>query len=219
MKRYEINTPVGTRDRIYDECKVRRRLENALISVFEESGFSEVSSPTMEYMDVVMTPLNPLPQEILYKISECTGRMLVLRPDMTTPIARIAATKIDTSALPAKFYYMDKVFRASREDTGRPTEIMQGGVERIGNGGIEADVDTILLAAKALRACTDKKFHIEIGHAGYFKSLAQKLDISDAEFERMRGYIENKNFAALSDMLLEYGDTEATRAINKLSRM
>lgn len=219
MKRYEINTPVGTRDRLYDDCRARRRVERKLTELFERRGFSEVSSPSMEYYDVVLTPENPLPQDMLFKINECTGRLLVLRPDMTTPIARIVATKLPNAALSARLYYMQKVFRAGQPDTGRSTEIMQGGIEMLGYRGLDADIMMIVMAVDALRACTDAKIHIEIGHAGYFKTLAARLSMNDTEFERMRGYIENKNFAALSDMLDDYEDSDATRSLRKLSRM
>ncbi len=219
MKRNEIKTPIGTRDLLYDECRARRCVADALRTLFLRRGFSEVSSPTFEYYDVCTAPENPLPQEMLYKMNECTGRLLALRPDMTTPIARIAATKLPEKLLPARLCYVERVYRAGRADTGHPTEILQGGVELLGYRGLEADIMMIVMAVDALRACTDKKIAIELGYSGYFKMLAGRLSMGEGEFERMRGYIENKNFAALSDMLEDYGDSEATRALKNLSHM
>ena len=219
MKKNDIKTPIGTRDRLFDECRARRNVEEALRSLFLRRGFSEVSSPSFEYYDACLAPENPLPQEMLYKMSECTGKLLVLRPDMTTPIARIAATKLPEQMLPARLCYVEKVYRACREDKGMSTEILQGGIELLGYRGIEADIMMIVMAVDALRACTDKKIAIELGYSGYFKMLAGRLSMSDAEFERMRTYIENKNFAALSDMLDGFGDNDATRALKNLSRM
>ncbi|MBR5478849.1 MAG: ATP phosphoribosyltransferase regulatory subunit [Clostridia bacterium] len=219
MKKNDIKTPIGTRDRLFDECRARRRVEDSLRSLFLRRGFSEVSSPSFEYFDACLAPENPIPQEMLYKMSECTGKLLVLRPDMTTPIARIAATKLPEQMLPARLCYVEKVYRACREDKGMSTEILQGGIELLGYRGIEADIMMIVMAVDALRACTDKKIAIELGFSGYFKMLAGRLSMSDAEFERMRTYIENKNFAALSDMLDGFGDSDATRALKNLSRM
>ncbi len=219
MKKNDIKTPIGTRDRLFDECRARRNVEEALRGLFLRRGFSEVSSPSFEYFDACLAPENPMPQEMLYKMSECTGKLLVLRPDMTTPIARIAATKLPEQMLPARLCYVEKVYRASREDKGMSTEILQGGIELLGYRGIEADIMMIVMAVDALRACTDKKIAIELGFSGYFKMLAGRLSMSDAEFERMRTYIENKNFAALSDMLEGFGDNDATRALKNLSRM
>ena len=219
MKKNDIKTPIGTKDRLFDECRARRNVEEALRNLFLRRGFSEVSSPSFEYYDACLAPENPLPQEMLYKMSECTGKLLVLRPDMTTPIARIAATKLPEQMLPARLCYVEKVYRASREDKGMSTEILQGGIELLGYRGIEADIMMIVMAVDALRACTDKKIAIELGFSGYFKMLAGRLSMSDADFERMRTYIENKNFAALSDMLDGFGDNDATRALKNLSRM
>lgn len=219
MKKNDIKTPIGTRDRLYGECRARRKIEDALRNLFIRRGFSEVSSPGFEYYDACLAPENPMPQEMLFKMSECTGKLLVLRPDMTTPIARIAATKLPEQMLPARLCYVEKVYRAGRADTGYSTEILQGGIEMLGYRGIEADIMMIVMAVDALRACTDKKIAIELGFSGYFKMLAGRLSMTDTEFERMRTYIENKNFAALSDMLEGFGDNDATRALKNLSRM
>ena len=124
MKKNDIKTPIGTRDRLFDECRARRSVEDALRGLFLRRGFSEVSSPSFEYYDACLAPENPLPQEMLYKMSECTGKLLVLRPDMTTPIARIAATKLPEQMLPARLCYVEKVYRAGREDKGMSTEIL-----------------------------------------------------------------------------------------------
>ncbi len=219
MKNKTIHTPIGTRDYLFDECRAMRSVQKKLSDLFMRRGFSEVICPTFEYYDVVLEQENPLPEELLFKMSECTGRLMVLRPDITTPIARIAATKMPDSAFPARLFYMQKSYRAGVPGSGHSTEVMQGGIELIGCGGINADIEMIVMAVDALRACTDRKIHIEIGDAGFFKHLASELDMDDAKFEQMRSMIENKNFAGLNDMLEEYGDTAAKRALCRLSRL
>lgn len=219
MKQHTIHTPIGTKDYLFDECRSMRFVQKRLSDLFLRRGFSEVICPTFEYYDVVLEQENPLPEELLFKMSECTGRLMVLRPDITTPIARIAATKMPEDAFPARLFYMQKSYRAGMPGSGHSTEVMQGGVELLGCGGINADIETIVMAVDALRACTDRKIHIEIGDAGFFKNLAAELHMDDVKFEQMRSMIENKNFAGLNDMLEEYGDTAAKRALCRLSRL
>ena len=144
---------------------------------------------------------------------------MVLRPDITTPIARIAATKMPESAFPAKLFYTQKSYRAGMPGSGHSTEVMQGGIELLGCGGLNSDIELVVMAVDALRECTDKKIHIEIGNAGFFKHLASELGIEGSEFEQMRSMVENKNFAGLNDMLDAYEDTHAKLALCKLSRL
>lgn len=219
MKRHSIHTPIGTKDYLFEECRAMRRVQSELSALFERRGFSEVICPSFEYYDVVLAQENPLPEQMLFKMSECTGRLMVLRPDMTTPIARIAATKMPENSFPARLYYMQKIYRAGTPGSGHSTEFMQGGIELLGYGGLNADIEMIVMAVDALRACTDRKIHIEIGDAGFFKNLAGELHMDDGEFERMRSLIENKNFAGLNDMLEEYGDVSAKGALSRLSRL
>ncbi len=219
MKQHTIHTPIGTKDYLFDECRSMRYVQKKLSDLFLRRGFSEVICPTFEYYDVVLEQENPMPEELLFKMSECTGRLMVLRPDITTPIARIAATKMPEDAFPARLFYMQKSYRAGVPGSGHSTEVMQGGVELLGFGGLNADIETIVMAVDSLRACTDRKIHIEIGDAGFFKNLAAELHMDDAKFEQMRSMIENKNFAGLNDMLEEYGDTAAKRALCRMSRL
>lgn len=219
MKNNKIHTPIGTRDYLFDDCRAMRQVQGKLSDLFKRRGFSEVMCPTFEYYDVVLEQENPMAEELLFKMSECTGRLMVLRPDITTPIARIAATKMPESAFPARLFYMQKSYRAGLPGSGHSTEVMQGGIELLGCAGINADIEMIVMAVDALKACTDRKIHIEIGDAGFFKHLAGELHMDDAKFEQMRSMIENKNFAGLNDMLEEYGDNNAKRALCRLSRL
>ena len=124
-----------------------------------------------------------------------------MRPDCTTPIARVAATKLKALPLPQRLYYDQTVFRSGQEHKGGSSEIAQCGVELIGAAGRKADLEMVALAVDALRACGLERFHIELGHAGFFRDLAGRVDMPPQVIERMRSLIEGKNFAALNDLL------------------
>ena len=72
-----------------------------------------------------------------------SGRICVVRPDNTTPIARIAATRSDNAALPVRLYYSQKVFRSVVGGHGHKGEFLQVGAELIGADGLEADKDIL----------------------------------------------------------------------------
>jgi len=112
MDRYIINTPEGTKDSLFCECQDRRKMEGAITRLFSSLGYSEIITPEIEYYDLFTASGYPLPQETLVKIIDRSGKILVMRPDCTTPIARVAATKLKNTDFPQRFYYNQTVFRS-----------------------------------------------------------------------------------------------------------
>ena len=216
---YTINTPEGTRDRLFAECRERRQVQSALTGLFQRRGYAEVSTPEVEFYDLFLQSGNPLPQERMLKIIDRSGKIMVMRPDCTTPIARVAATKLKALPLPQRLYYDQTVFRSGQEHKGGSSEIAQCGVELIGSAGRKADLEMVALAVDALRSCGLERFHIELGHAGFFRDLAGRVDMPPQVIERMRSLIEGKNFAALNDLLEPYAGQGACRALRRLSRL
>lgn len=211
-----IPTPEGTRDRLFGECRERRYVQKRLLGLFQRRGFGEVSTPEVEFYDLFLASGNPMPQEQLLKIIDRGGRIMVMRPDCTTPIARVAASKLKHLSGPQRLYYDQTVFRSDQEHRGGRSEIAQCGIELLGAQGLRADVEVLALAADSLRAAGLKDFHIEIGHVGFFRDLAQALQLPQKDTETIRSLIEGKNFAALADLLSPYRATVPGRALDRL---
>ncbi len=217
--RNTINTPEGTRDRLFAECRERRQVQSALTGLFERRSYAEIITPEVEFYDLFLRSGNPLPQEAMLKIIDRSGKIMVMRPDCTTPIARVAATKLRAVPLPQRLYYDQTVFRSGIAHRGGSSELAQCGVELIGAAGKKADLEMIALAVDALRACKLEHFHIELGHAGFFRELTGRMDMPDATREELRALIEGKNFAALGDLLADYGDQAACKPLRRLSNL
>lgn len=211
-----INTPEGTRDRLFSECLERRQVQSALVELFRRRGYTEVITPEVEFYDLFVQSGNPIPQEAMLKIIDRSGRIMVMRPDCTAPIARVAATKLKHLALPQRLYYGQTVFRSGQAHQGGSSEIAQCGVEMIGAVGDKADLEMVAMAVDALRCCGLKQFHIELGHAGFYRALAGRMDMPQEELERLRAAIEGKNFALLNDLLEPYRGEEACVALRRL---
>ena len=217
--KFNINTPEGTRDRLFAECQERRQVQAKLTRLFRQRGFLEVSTPETEFYDLFARSGSAIPQERMIKVGDPSGKFCVMRPDSTTPIARVAATKLKAVALPQRLYYDQTVYRSNPAHNGGSREIPQCGVELIGARGKKADVEIIVTAIDALRSCGAPKFHVELGHAGYFRELAGRLELEDSAVEEIRALIEGKNFAALKDFLEPYRGNPACAALEQLSRL
>ena len=211
-----INTPEGTRDRLFSECLERRQVQSALVELFRRRGYTEVITPEVEFYDLFVQSGNPIPQESMLKIIDRSGKIMVMRPDCTAPIARVAATKLKTLALPQRLYYDQTVFRSGQAHQGGSSEIAQCGVEMIGAVGEKADLEMVAMAVDSLRCCGLRQFHIELGHAGFYRALAGRMKMPQNELERLRGAIEGKNFALLNDLLEPYRGEDAYAALRRL---
>ena len=214
-----VRTPEGTRDRLFAECESRRKVQEALIHLFQEKGYAEICTPDVEFYDLFLQSGNPIPQESMLKIIDRSGKILVMRPDCTIPIARVAATKLKAVPLPQRLYYNETVFRSNDANRGSNSEIAQCGVELIGASGEAADVEVLILAAESLKAAHGEDFYLELGHVGLFRALVKELD-ADAEIsETLRMRVEKKHFAAVNDLLSAYPDSPAKQALHRLPRL
>jgi len=195
MKKFNLITPEGTRDLLFGECTARRDIETGLMNLFGENGFSEVITPLVEFYDVFDSSERYFPQEIMYKLTDSKGRLVVIRPDSTLPIIRLAQTRLKNLPRPLKLCYNQSIYRANPKEAGRDDEIAQCGVEIIGDRA--NDFAAITLAVRALEAI-GVKWHFEIGDCRVFNALAAKEGVDAEKTEELRVLIENKNYPELA---------------------
>ncbi len=215
MRNYDLITPEGTKDLLFGECIIRRNTEETLLSLFKSRGYSEMITPGLEFYDVFNLNSRYFPQENLYKLSDSKGRLLVMRPDSTMPIARVIATRLKEATLPLKLCYNQTVYRTEPALKGRSDEIVQAGIELVGSQLKIADLEVISTAAASLSSF-GMKYSLELGHIGIFKELVGRLDADSHTKEKIRKLIETKNFPALNDLLDTFGNTSVTAALKKL---
>lgn len=218
MKSYTKITPEGTKDLLFEECLANRTVSSMLGRVFDDRGFHEVLTPGLEFYDLFSEDISGIPMEYMFKMSDAKGRLMVMRPDSTLPIARMASTRLQNAEKPLRFYYNQRVYRYNPGLTGRSNEVMQTGIELIGAKGMRADLEVITTAIDALAKCVPD-FRIEIGHAGFFRALANRLPVSARRREKIRFYIESKNYSALNSTLDKLEQTPYVNIIRQLPRL
>lgn len=219
MKRYSKITPQGSRDYLFEECDDRRTVEHELSVLFKENNYRKVITPAIEYFDVFKSDNVGIESEMMFKMSDSKGRTTVLRPDNTMPIARMVATRLHNEELPVRLYYSQPVFVRAKDLAGRPSEIAQSGVELIGDGSFDADIEIVKMAVESLKRSNLNSFKLELGNAAFFNVVLGKMDIPQSVRADVVNYIESKNYAALGDLLDKIGDTAETRVIRRLPRL
>lgn len=218
MKNYSKLTPEGVRDVLFDECRAHREAQQRLTAIFTQRGYREVITPGLEYYDVFSLPGAAIPQQEMYKSTDTGGRLLVFRPDSTLPIARMAAARLQGRQRPIRLYYSQSVYRAWPELSGHSHESAQMGVELLGAAGLRADLEVIGAAVEALRAVAGD-YRMELGHAGLFRHLVERLDLSPEAREEIRATIEAKNYSVLGELLAPLGSSLEAQALRRLPRL
>lgn len=219
MKRYDLITPEGTKDLLFEDCLARRDVEKKFRSIFTGFGYSEVVTPGIEFYDVFNKNSRNFSQESLYKLVDSKGRLITIRPDSTIPIARMVATRLKDTAFPLRLFYNQSIFSINPCLTGRSDEIVQAGIELIGSDSNRADLEVLTIAIQTLSAYDSDKFRLEIGDIGFFKELVLQLNVDESISEEIRRLIEVKNYPALNDLLDTIGDNKITHALKQLPRL
>ncbi|NLZ91925.1 MAG: ATP phosphoribosyltransferase regulatory subunit, partial [Clostridiales bacterium] len=201
MGDYRRQVPEGVADILADECAVKREAEAAVRGVFLGHGLREVCTPAFEYLDVFSTGQAVLEQEQMFKLTDPKGRILVIRPDITIPIARMAATNMKGEPKPHKLFYISEVFRVNGNGADGLREFTQAGVEMIGIPGVEADGECISIAIQAMKTAGIEDFRIDIGQVEFLESIIDEIKISGEDKEDLRNYIKHKNLVAVEEFL------------------
>ncbi len=193
--------PKGMQDILPREAKRRRKLENLLSDVFTKWGYEEVETATLEYLDTLT--LGSGEGEGLFKLADNNGRLLALRADMTTPIARVIATHMQDADLPLRIFYSDTVYRNKIQHIGGKREFKQAGVELVGIAGIEADVEVVLIALETLKQCTVQDYRLGIGHTVITELLLKEAFSDLAILTEAKEALVKRNIVRLEELLLD----------------
>lgn len=212
MNKYNQNTPEGTRDIIYDEVPLYKGITDRLTRVYETNGFRPIATPAIEYYDVFDADKS-IRQESMYKLTDMSGRLVVLRADNTMPMARVASTKLKRQTLPQKLYYNQNIYRINNGWSGRRSEILQSGIEIIGAKGLKSDLICAGTAIQSL-AALGLDYKIELGHVGYYNAMIKELGLGEDETKKLRTYVDRKNinkivrYDKISKIPLLFGESE-----------
>jgi ATP phosphoribosyltransferase regulatory subunit len=179
-----------------------RGMEQGLVDTLGRWGYEEIIPPTFEYLDVLSAGLEPHVIEKCYTMSDrATGRILMLRPDVTAQIARIVGMGMLGPQLPLRLSYRTTVFRYEPDHAGREREIFQVGAELIGVDDVAMDSEIIALSVDCLRELGLSEFKISIGHVGFFRALLAQSGLSPEGQKQAEHAAARKDLPRLEEIL------------------
>src|SRR5215213_1801201 len=167
----KFSTTPGTRDILPPESTRLLDVQAKILERFRMHGFREVITPSLEYSEVVEEPKM---RDASFKLFDPDNQMLLLRPEMTTPIARLVAQRLSNSPPPHKLSYSLPVYRRASVGRGQSAEFHQAGVEVVGSRSPGEDAGTIALLVDTLESVGLRDFVVVLGQTAFYEGYLRR---------------------------------------------
>lgn len=190
---FMFEKPLGMRDTLPELYEKKHRVRSIMADTIKLWGYQFIETPTLEYYETV-GEASAIADQQLFKLLDKEGHTLVLRPEMTTPIARVAASKLLDEDLPVRLAYSANVFRAQQRGGGRQAEFEQIGVECLNEDTISCDGEVIALLISSLKKAGLTGFQVSIGHVGFAQELFVQILGTNGRAHALRKFLYEKNY-------------------------
>lgn len=200
-------TPRGFRDILPEEALEREAIADGVRAIFSQGGYVPVETPLLENRAVLERAgrLKGAP----FQLIDADDDVLMVRPDLTMPIARLVATRMDLAGLPLRLRYQAPVVREQRGLAGQERQFTQLGVELVGAEDGAAETEVVGLLAKVLEGMGVEGWRIVCGSVRPLEALL--APVPEPLHGALREAIHDTDLVAL-DALVDGADLEPALA-------
>lgn len=198
--------PPGMRYHSGTEAHLRRAVIDTVIEVFDGWSYDEIITPSVDYYSLFERGMGRDEAARAFRFTDTDGHLLTLRPDVTSAVARAAATLLSRSERPLRLSYAANVFRQRpRSRTEWRRESLQLGCELIGLVGAEADMEVLAIAVEVLeRLGLQGNYRITLNSVEIFNGVVEQLKFDSVTSDHMRHLIITRDSAGLERFLSQH---------------
>ena len=213
--------PAGMRYYAGSEARLRRAIANTLVSIFDGWSYEEITTPTVDYYSLFEHGMGRSQTHHAFRFTDTDGRMLAIRPDVTSSVARAAATLFAESERPLRLCYVAPVFRQQPQSHAEwRRESTQIGCELIGANSSAADMEVLAIICEVLeRLDLDRHCSITLNDVEVFNGIAEQLKLHPDSRNEMRELVDTRNAADLESFLAGYSSAEDSKAFAQLIQL
>jgi len=192
--------PEGLSDRLPPQAEASARLTRNVLDTLGAHGYNRVMPPLAEFEETLVARLKSArAQDLLRVVDPVSQHTLVLRPDMTAQIGRIAATRMAAAARPLRLSYAGPVLKLRANQLRPEREQLQAGAELIGTDSVAAATEIVSIAIEALQAAGVTGITIDFTLPDLIDQLATgAMPLSPDEVEAVRAKLDAKDAGALA---------------------
>ncbi len=214
--------PDGMRYYFGAEARLRRGVEETCMAVFDGWSYEEITTPCVDYLSLFEHGVGYKQAQSAFRFTDSDGLMLALRPDVTSSVARAAATLFADKTRPLRFCYASPVFRQRQLSHAEwRRESTQLGGELIGAAGNLAEIEMLSVVSEILAALNlTHDYRITVNSVEIFSGISAHLALDDAQREQMRQLVDTRDAAELQKFLAQFDTTETERvAFSRLTQL
>lgn len=206
--------PDGMRYYFGSEARLRRGVEDAVMAVFDGWSYEEITTPCVDYLALFERGMGYEQAHRAFRFTDTDGRMLALRPDVTSSVARSAATLFADRPRPLRFCYAAQVFRQQQLSHALwRRESKQLGCELFGVEGLNAEIEMLCVATEILTCMNlGHDFRVTINSVEIFNGICEHLALDGPQREGMRQLLDRRDADGLQKFLGDFATTEIDRA-------
>ena len=159
-----------------------------LRKLYEQYGYKKYKMSKFEGYDLYLENKSFLPSQQIITFTDLNGKLMALKPDVTLSIAKNAPSN---PSEPEKLYYNENVYRTPH-GSNECREIMQLGLECIGDIDLYTQCEVILLACKSLQTLSEDSLMV-VSDMGFVSGLLESCSLSRTLEEKILKSIGHKN--------------------------
>ncbi|MDD5799783.1 MAG: ATP phosphoribosyltransferase [Coriobacteriales bacterium] len=212
-------TPRGFRDILPEEALARERITSTVRECFSAHGYLPVETPLLENRSVLER--GGTIQDTPFQLFDSDGGLLVMRPDLTLPIARMVAGRLGAGKLPCRLRYEAPVVREEASLMGQPRQFTQLGVELVGDDGTASEAEVVKLLADALARLGVPGWRIVCGSVMPLTALLKECSPSEEFSRKVLELVHESDLVSLDELVdKQEGLTpEAASALHGVARI
>lgn len=195
--------PPGFRDEFGEEAQKKADLSHGLAKCFYERGYTKINTPLIEYKNI-FDDYDLAVQQRMYEVVDSSQERMVVRPDLTLPIARFLAN-IQVN-LPKKFYYIGDVLAMNQAHRGWANQVTQAGIELVGYASEQAELECLLIINQVNRLWLNNRLYVELSDARFAETVVAALGLSENERTALFDALFNKNLPVYERLIESYAE-------------
>jgi ATP phosphoribosyltransferase regulatory subunit len=212
--------PDGMRYFFGPAAQRRRHIENTVMSVFDGWSYEEISTPSVYFYALFERGMGATEARRAFRFTDTDGSLLALRPDVTSSVARAAATLHASRERPLRLCYAANVFlQHTRSPAQWRRESRQLGCELIGADAIEADLEMLVMLPEILGQLGLRDYCITLNTVELFNGVAHGLSLNAADRAEMQRLIDIKDAAELEKFLAPHAPAREVAAFAEMTQL
>ena len=200
--------PAGLRDILPSEAAFEAAIREKLAMAFATRGYDRVKPPLVEFEDSLMSGAGAAVSANTFRLMDpVSQRMMGVRADMTTQVARIALTRLTDAPRPLRLSYTGEVLRVRGTQLRPERQIAQVGAELIGTASAAADIEIISVAVDALHEIDVPGLSVDLTIPPLVPALLTTAGLDNDRLAGLRTALDRKDIAAVRQLGGSAADT------------